>query len=349
MDSESSKEHCYNDHQLAWSTDLTDYENGKANCNVCNNFADIKRGRWVCPPCGYNVCSTCRPGDFECCKNKHALQWIVDSTGMAGGKFSCDNCHDSTGCDEGRWNCKECGYDICSNCRKKDYKRCNKGHGMKWTKEEYPGGVFSCDGCKSSTSCKDGRWGCKDCGFDICTKCRKFSYPKCKAGHPLIWSYSIKKYPGGKFSCDGCKASTNGAGGRWSCKICNFDICNKCRPAKPYGGCKTNHPLKWRTSAEGYAGGAFSCDECHSSSKCAEGRWGCKDCGYDVCTKCREPEQFSCCNKSHPMNWSSDPAGYAGGAFSCDNCKNSDKCQNGRWCCKDCGFDICTECKVDAS
>lgn len=282
---------------------------------------------------------------MQCCKNNHPLLWRVDDEGYMAGRFSCDQCHQSANCKDGRWSCKGCSYDICPKCMPSS--TCNNNHGLVWSidTEGYMAGRFSCDGCKQSSGCADGRWSCKACSYDICPKCKAAPpHYLCAKGHILNWSTGTDGYMAGKFSCDECKKSNSCEAGRWSCKACSYDICPKCRPSGPYPACGKSHPLAWSTSTDGYMAGKFSCDGCKQSNSCEEGRWSCKECSYDICTKCRKP-QYLVCKNNHGLAWSTNADGYMAGKFSCDICHKPSQCETGRWSCKPCGFDICVDCR----
>lgn len=348
---------CKKGHALTWCTEAAGYAMGVFSCDGCRTSSQCGNGRWACKDCKYDICPKCNPPPkpHQFCKKNHPLIWTTDGAGYAMNVFSCDNCHKSNQCGTGRWFCKDCKYDICPNCRPsesaKPYQQCKKNHNLAWSThaDKYPMGVFSCDGCRTSSKCDAGRWNCKECGFDICTKCRPAetkSYDTCKSNHPLAWTTDGTGYAMGVFSCDGCRSSSQCAGGRWCCPGCKFDICPKCRPAPIHKKCKKNHPLAWNHESAGYAMGIFSCDNCHKSSQCSNGKWSCHECKYDICTNCRAPKAHGSCKKMHPLAWTMDASGYAMGVFSCDGCHKSSQCPTGRWNCKECKYDICTNCRA---
>lgn len=53
---------------------------------------------------------------------------------------------------------------------------CPQGHRLKATRnsEDFPGGVFTCDNCKQSRRCHEGRWTCYDCPINYCSVCKPF-------------------------------------------------------------------------------------------------------------------------------------------------------------------------------
>lgn len=186
----------------------------------------------------------------------------------------------------------------------------------------------------------------------------------CKKNHPLAWSVSPMGYMGGMYACDVCHKSYPCATGRFSCYPCKFDICQMCKqqmqmhvPAPMPGpmqfmSCKMGHQLTWNNSNAGYMGFNFSCDNCRTNHNCAEGRWNCMSCKYDICSRCRPPmpapfvptqPSTTNCSKNHPLQWSTES--YSMGMYSCNLCKRSNQCHLGRWFCKACQYDICPQCR----
>lgn len=230
---------------------------------------------------------------------------------------------------------------------------------MMWStnSDKYPGGGFSCDVCHTSNKCADGRWYCEACSSDICGKCKSpmklKNFPTCAKAHPMLWTLNNEGYGGTTYSCDLCHKSNNISLGRWFCAECKSDLCPACLPApKPFAlppvdGKK--HTLTWNISLDGYPGGGYSCDGCHKSNKCGAGRWGCAQCKYDMCPMC-SPAPFPMAAppkdvKNHGLIWNNSEEGYMGGGYSCDLCKTSHKCAEGRWHCKECKFDACAACE----
>ncbi len=232
------------------------------------------------------------------CKSGHALTWTTDASGYMGGKFACDLCHKSADCSTGHWTCP-CKFDVCTSCRPvpsmSSVLQCSKGHWLEWATmgDGYMGGMFSCDLCKTSHACGEGRWSCLGCRYDLCSGCRAApvaglqmtAFVQCKNGHPLLWSGDASGYMGGKFSCDLCHKANNASFGRWHCPTCKYDVCILCR-SPVAEQCSKGHDLRFSTDCAGYMGGMYSCDKCHKSHKCEDGRYTC-ECKYDICAACK--------------------------------------------------------------
>lgn len=240
---------------------------------------------------------------------------------------------------------------------------CAKGHHLAWnTGTEGYGPVFSCDNCKKSSSTSSGRWNCMMCKYDICTKCRSPSFPNPNVMPPAFMpSVSV---PG---------VTVTVSPGPLPGPVISSAPGPALSPAAYQ--CGKAHALQWSASAVQYPFGKFSCDLCKKSTDCANGRWNCQSCQYDICTNCRpmQPVQPilpmpmpsmpaptsmpgqpfvsvtvsgpSVCSKSHPLQWSTDATGYLMGKYACDLCKKSTDCHSGRWNCVSCQYDVCTNCK----
>lgn len=235
------------------------------------------------------------------------MNWTTDSTGYMGGVYSCDKCHKSTSCANGRWACLPCKYDACPNCFAPPpppvpmtaFIQCNSLHPLVWSTDSsgYMMGKFSCDTCKKTSDAAMGRWTCAACKYDVCPLCRPpeapvappvpfMAYLQCNTGHPLVWSASTGGYMMGVFACDTCKKGGQQAGiGRWCCPACKYDICHACRPPADEN-CTKGHKLVLSIDSAGYMMGKYSCDKCHKSQDCSNGRYTCP-CKYDVCPTCK--------------------------------------------------------------
>eukprot|EP00826_Nyctotherus_ovalis_P004517 TRINITY_DN10989_c0_g1_i10.p1 TRINITY_DN10989_c0_g1~~TRINITY_DN10989_c0_g1_i10.p1 ORF type:complete len:389 (+),score=62.25 TRINITY_DN10989_c0_g1_i10:132-1169(+) len=344
-------ETCQDKHSLVWTLNNIDCSDDTFICSCCNSPNLCEGGRWTCANCSYNICPSCRdpPVPYTFCLEGHLLNWVVKDKEKT---FLCEGCKSNSSYSKGRWTCKKCKYSICASCKRalELYLTCKQKHSLNWaaSEEGYADGIFPCDSCKSNGKCSSGRWQCKKCGYNICANCRAPPHKKCDNSHPLVWSYEIETCPSGIFSCSDCHTPAKATAGRWSCAVCNFNVCPNCRPPKTHGGCNSNHLLEWATDGEEeYPDGIYSCDSCHGQRKCNDGRWSCNVCGYDICTTCRPCEPYPVCNKGHALKWTCETGECLDEDYRCEGCKNSGKYKDGRWACIECGYNVCSNCRTE--
>ena len=200
-----------------------------------------------------------------------------------------------------------------------------------------------------------GRWNCKICAFNICDACRP-QYEgslKDEDGHFYSWSTKSLNYVGAVYHCLNCKRRENCNKGRWTCNICNYDLCPSCRP--PIGPIQTfpspledpaKHSLYWSLDSIGYKDGNYKCAVCSSESQCSKGRWNCAECKYNVCSLCKQGKAlFISCKNNHKLTWSNSDKGYTDKNYNCSICDQVKVCENGRWNCAQCKYEICSECR----
>ena len=203
--------------------------------------------------------------------------------------------------------------------------KCRNGHKleMNYVSIGYPGGKYSCDNCKKTRPCTEGRYNCQYCQWDLCRDCSNAYKPKpnpvlnCKAKHAL--HYTVNQYHG-NYACDSCKRTYPSSQQRWCCTMCKYDICAFCRPPPmpspmphpmpgpigyqpgpmpgpigfqpmpgPIPGTKTHcHSGHYLTLTNYYyPGGQFTCRMCGAPVPCSAGqRYACTTCKYDVCQGC---------------------------------------------------------------
>lgn len=189
--------------------------------------------------------------------------------------------------------------------------KCRNGHNleMSYVSIGYPGGMYSCDNCKNSRPCTEGRYNCGYCQWDLCRNCANAYKPKpnpvvhCHAGHPLV--YTIQYYQG-NYSCDSCKRTYPSSQQRWCCTMCKYDICAFCRlPPMPgpmpgpigmpgpmpgpmplsKTNCPNGHMLMLTNYS--YPSGHFTCRICGANVHCGTAqRYSCTFCQYDICQGC---------------------------------------------------------------
>eukprot|EP01022_Parablepharisma_sp_SALTPOND_P024933 TRINITY_DN5629_c0_g1_i2.p1 TRINITY_DN5629_c0_g1~~TRINITY_DN5629_c0_g1_i2.p1 ORF type:complete len:1130 (+),score=51.26 TRINITY_DN5629_c0_g1_i2:173-3562(+) len=402
VDTEPSLTHCFNDHELQYNT--APKKTANYTCDVCGKKRLSKKGAYSCQECRYNVCTVCRPVEgeakeqsvkeekkgnkvspiasksFEVCKRNHKLVY-KNNPEKGTRRYHCDNCGKVFTYMANRWTCESCDYDICSICRPaecapplrkpketvKSITTCPQGHSLKVVPHMYPGGKYKCDICKRIDSCKTKHWVCTSCNFDLCNNCKpvpestttpqpaKCSILNCPKGHTL--NQSTFAYRSGNYKCDNCSAIRKCTESRWFCEPCKYDICYNCRApsaaetkSSSTTNCSKGHSLIFSTDS--YKCGKYRCDKCRTNGNCEDGRWFCKDCQYDICQNCRPRPAAATtgkspimrCIKGHTLNFSTHA--YRGGKYICNRCRTKESCEDGRWFCKDCEYDICQHCRA---
>ena len=115
------------------------------------------------------------------CDKGHLLKWSTYSENeYAGGEYYCNECGNHAKTADGRFFCEECKYDMCKTCGKKEpektIKKCKNGHELAFSTYKlggYSQGKYACDICHNAYDCKDGRFFCRDCSYDMCKNCGK--------------------------------------------------------------------------------------------------------------------------------------------------------------------------------
>ena len=110
--------------------------------------------------------------------------------------------------------------------------------------------------------------------------------------------------------------------------------------------CPKEHELLWSSDTGNTAqrGGKFYCNLCQNTFNCANKRWWCKVCNYNVCKLCRPYHQLPVpgeCENKHQLNWVNTP--YKSDS-SCNSCGLCLPCRSGRWNCSTCKYDLCPLC-----
>lgn len=118
--------------------------------------------------------------------------------------------------------------------------------------------------------------------------------------------------------------------------------------------CPSGHVLTF--SGFAYPDGYYNCDVCKNPGACAQGRWFCQFCSYDMCPNCRPPpeEAKSAVEAKAPVSIHKCEAGhdlefsrflYQCGRYICNRCRGTGVCSLGRWFCTGCSYDICPACR----
>lgn len=257
---------------------------------------------------------------------------------------------------------------------------CANGHPLKLLKVQAP---FRCDLCRNQRH--GDRYSCAECKYDVCTNCRgtqNTSAQKnedvkgaakimtaCPKGHELVC-----KKPSNLISplsiCSACGQVTHFSSPHWICEACSYYLCSKCRtPTAPPSTqpkaltlrCTMNHTLRFEH--EVYPENCFDCDKCTRQGVCTAGRWHCGVCNYDLCACCAPPPAgannpykgilpsepvvssvTTACNKDHILWFSMYK--YLSGIYECNKCFSKMQCDEGRWFCIQCEYDICPNCRA---
>lgn len=188
---------------------------------------------------------------------------------------------------------------------------------------------------------------------------KKATGVKCKNGHDIEFKVSSDKNR--IYTCEKCHKAFLGIVERWTCDLCDYDVCRDCTapPAdfKPSGPipkittCFRKHPIAFKKDmvAEGF----ITCIICDTSSDPTRGTWYCDKCNTYICVRCipkeDEPKvsfsQLTTCEKGHPLIYSQEYH-FGDKDIECDTCKVRFPIGTWRWNCYDCTFDLCSKCKA---
>jgi len=364
---------CPESHQVKFDTTKTE----AFRCDLCKDSRS--GGRYRCTQCSYDVCTTCRAAPAgttapkkepekkepekkepekkppqskampttpvakyvppttpkSTCSRGHTLQ-LKSISAMLNRLFICGSCSDVVRFSGSRWVCESCSYYLCEKCR--DPKNTSGSS-------------------STSTTYK----------YTETIKTTIIISPKCTKNHTLKYDYTI--YPDNSYLCDRCDREGKCTSGRWRCATCNFDICTVCSPAPssekfvvyyekagkesaPVSStiittCLSDHLLWYSTYS--YLSGQYECNKCFKLKNCADGRWFCLQCEYDICLECRAaPEDVEkymkiCCN-GHNMIQSRNRYTPEEIFYRCNFCRKARDVESNRWWCPICSFDICLEC-----
>lgn len=249
------------------------------------------------------------------------------------------------------------------------FRTCLKGHTLAHV---IKADKFICENCRKKTS--DGWWVCKECNYQICTKCRPRTHAsvakkkdseevKCsKDDQPMTFT----AYKGdGIYLCDNCGKAYYNSAARWNCSKCKNDLCRRClAPPKGFKSvnevleidvCPNGDPLEF-TLAES-DDGMYNCALCDKMGDTHNGRWACFTCGMNICHVCKPTEKAKegvlsaktktlVCSKNHTLlfTYRRPPKGYR---IACDKCSEEIKGDYSRWNCEACEFDVCCKCRPE--
>jgi len=117
--------------------------------------------------------------------------------------------------------------------------------------------------------------------------------------------------------------------------------------------CDDGHSLLWSSQVTAaYPKGRYICDRCEVTLECAQNRWWCSSCEYDICPSCHprilpSDTVLNTCPQSHILTWSSSNYvvdGKVVNSYRCSICMGSFPCNSGRSCCLGCNYNICDYC-----
>ena len=290
-------------------------------CENCRAAKKVSDGRWQCNECQYDICIKCRPknhGNVEQsktdqdssivkCENNHemAFKKPEDSNII----YLCDKCGKAYFGTVACWRCDPCQSSLCRLCMAppKGFKSvgetleidtCPKAHQLQFIVAETTTGMYDCYICSKLGNTHNGRWGCFECGINVCHVCKPSSKAKdgtlsvktgllvCDKGHVLLFG-SAPPPLGYHIGCNKCERKITDHW-RWTCRMCDFDVCAKCRPEPPGKReyvCTNMHKLIYSKLPQGETTYG-RCNRCHKVFKLIDGRYCCFPCAYECCNNC---------------------------------------------------------------
>lgn len=334
---------CPDGHQLAYSEAKTT----TFGCDLCRKANT--GGRYSCAKCCYDVCTNCHPKPSAPAP-KEEIKTVKPVVNQSN-KYQPPPSKNTS---------------------------CASGHDLELKSISYMNNrLYICSGCGEIVRFSGPRWVCEKCYYYVCEKCRVPSTVptapvekpttikeyRCLRNHKLRFTYNI--YPDNAYCCDRCDREGTCTSGRWGCTTCNYDICTYCAPPpegstsiyeksskKPVAAsitttCTRGHLLWYSTYA--YLSGQYECNKCFAHKNCADGRWFCLQCEYDVCLNCRAPpediESYNkVCNNGHNMIQSKNRYSSEEIFYRCDFCSRAKSIEDTRWWCPICNYDVCAEC-----
>lgn len=127
--------------------------------------------------------------------------------------------------------------------------------------------------------------------------------------------------------------------------IPSVQICEMCEGKTPGSdtisnevitNCPGNHGLKrFKTSHD-----SFWCDACGNKFRKGTTMNGCRECDFDLCTSCFKNVMITNCPGNHGLKRFETPHDN----FGCDDCGNTFKTGTTMNGCRNCNFDLCTDC-----
>lgn len=322
------------------------------------------------------------------CPRRHILSFfcnIQDRNRTANKSIAitviCDEC--KTYNIRSSWSCIGCNYDLCEPCSKLSQQvssassilnqpqlLCTNKHQLEhYTLVEnrnraaglHLQSAIRCDFC--NTSNLRSSWSCIRCNFDICEQCideqvnseSSLGLPNqnCPNSHPLNYYQSTNNFYRRKISnfsfikCNLCSDKWNG--GSWACRLCNFDLCDKCvHRSNEIANvkCNNNHALRILFNQAQRR----DCGICKVLSDCL---YACSNCNFYSCEDCiRYYRRVNflpfTCFKGHNVAYSDDQIllyerrnGHK--TFRCNGCKNLFP-NVMSYHCRRCDFDLCNSC-----
>lgn len=318
---EGAFRNCLSGHKLRYSKAVSS-EDGKYQCECCRIIKKAADGHWQCKQCNYGICLTCRPTkygrvvqtkadtviNYVKCLNGHEMSFhpLQEKNGV----YNCNTCGKAYFGVTGRWECDKCDINICRECIAPppkwkagesipEFETCPTGHTLKFLMAETSSGMYDCYLCSKLGDTHNGRWTCLKCAVNVCHVCRPSSKARdgvvsvktrslvCDKGHVLVFGNPPPAF-GCYLNCTKCEKPIQADNWRWTCRVCEFDVCLVCRP-EPDGRrdvvCTRLHKLKYSVLPRNNADYG-RCERCHKAFKFASGRHCCLQCGYNCCNGC---------------------------------------------------------------
>jgi len=118
--------------------------------------------------------------------------------------------------------------------------------------------------------------------FQVSTKKKTFNPSQCKGGHGL--NENTVRHPR---NCMGCGKRVYNGNLMFGCETCDYHLCGSCHIPirKCVKNCPGNHGLKPAVAEKN----RIVCDVCDTSVPGGKTIYKCKECFYDLCEKCYDP------------------------------------------------------------
>lgn len=157
------------------------------------------------------------------CPMGHNMQFTTSTDGCPFSYFTCDRCHENVQpCANGRWYCFSCKTSYCPRCNPSGMGGMPPPPPMPYSApmpmpSPYPS-PYPVPGSYPQQYPAPNPYAPAP------------SQATCKQGHPLYMSTSAAGYYDGTYTCGVCMQRYSCSTPRYSCSMCNYDVCTRCKP-----------------------------------------------------------------------------------------------------------------------